>query len=257
MHNQRNRRAAQARSPRSKHKAKRKQRPAKVFGAFPSDVAVPPHRGSSPRAIDFSPLVASPFALLSTGFVAPVAEPLMTLDAKADLSTADKRSAPSPNSQIARTAAPSVARNKPVKAKLVKAKLVRPKLAKAAKPRSALPLPERAEPLVVRGQAVVVYREGGLLWPLGQWLGARAEALWRRLGGVATPRLSHSRKAQSRKVQSRKARPRKSEPADQIQRLVAENDRLKAQLEALLAQQQARPQPVSLGAQESVKQHSP
>ena len=184
MHNQRNRRAAQARSPRSKHKTKRKQRPAKVFGAFPSDVTVPSHCGSSPRAIEFSPLVASPFALLATGFVAPVAEP-----------------------QIALAAASSK----------VKAKPVKPKPARAAKPRSAITLPPRAEPLVERSQAVVVYREGGLLGPLGQWLGARAEALWRRLGGVASPRHSHSRKAQLRKAQSRKARPRKPQPADQIQ----------------------------------------
>ena len=233
MHNQRNRRAAQARSPRSKHKVKRKLRPAKVFGSFPSDVTVPPHCGSSPRAIDFSPLVASPFSILSTGFVAPVTEP-----------------------QIALAAATSPK----VKAKPVKAKLA--KSAKAAKPRSAIPLPTRAEPLVECSQAVVVYREGGLLGPLGQWLGAQAEALWRRLGGVASPRPSHSRRAKLRKaglhkVGSRQARPRKPEPADQIQRLVAENDRLKVQLEALLAQHQAHPQPVSLGARESVKQHSP
>lgn len=228
MHNQRNRRAAQARSPRSKHKVKRKQRPAKVFGTFPSDVTVPPHCGASPRAIEFSPLVASPFAMLSAGFVAPIAEPQIALAAAA-----------SPKLKA-----------KPVKAKVVKS-------AKAAKPRSAIALPVRAEPLVERSRAVVVYREGGLLGPLGHWLGARAEALWRRLGGVASPRPPQSRKAQLRKAQSRKAQPRKSEPADQIQRLVAENDRLKAQLEALLGQHQAHPRPVSLGARESVKQHSP
>ena len=227
MHNQRNRRAAQARSPRSNHKVKRKQRPAKVFGTFPSDVTVPPHCGTRPRAIDFSPLVASPFAMLSAGFVALL-----------------------PSCRLHSPPAP-VRRSKPSRSRLSSSG--RPKRPSRGRQSRCL----RAEPLVERSQAVVVYREGGLLGPLGHWLGARAEALLRWLGGVASPRPPQSRKAQLRKAQSRTPQPRKSEPADQIQRLVAENDRLKAQLEALLAQHQAHPRPVSLGARESVKQHSP
>ena len=251
MHNQRNRRAAQARTPRSKHKTKRKQRPAKVFGAFPNDVTVPPHCGASPRAIDFSPLVASPLAMLTSGFVPSVAQPpvaLPTLVATTGSTAIGERAETRLTPRSVSKVEPTTARRKPVKTKSEKLKPT-----KAAKIRPAIALPVQAEPLVARGQALVVYREGGMLGPLGQWLSAGAAALWRRLGGVASPRKAQSRRAQLHKSLPRKSKVRKSErpAADHIQRLVAENARLKAQLDALQTQQLPPSQSVALGAQEN------
>ena len=100
--------------------------------------------------------------MLSAGFVAPIAEPHITLGATATASALNERSNSSHSRRNARTVAPS-ARSKPVKAKPVKSKP-----ATAAKVKSAIALPVRAEPLVERSRAVVVYREGGLLGPLGQ-----------------------------------------------------------------------------------------
>jgi hypothetical protein len=116
----------------------------------------------------------------------------------------------------------------------------------AVKPRAAAPviaLPHRHEPLtqpgidlaawsalvprlppdepLPRARALAVPRKGGLLVAVADWLGSHTRQLWRSLSGPKRP--------------APKRRAARSE--DELLRLRAENERLRHQLEALLALQ--------------------
>ena len=110
---------------------------------------------------------------------------------------------------------------KPARRKAAKRKSAKRKFAKTKV--AAIALPQMAEPLVTTGQALVPYRPGGLIGQLNHWLGGRVTQVWRRLSGLGqgAPKPRHS--------------------SAQIRQLRAENARLKAQLEALLALQPALP----------------
>ena len=110
---------------------------------------------------------------------------------------------------------------KPARRKAAKRKAAKRKVAKTKAP--AIALPQMAEPLVVSGQALVPYRADGLIGQLNHWLTGQVSQMWRRLGGLgqSPPKTNHS--------------------TAQVRQLRAENARLKAQLEALLALQHALP----------------
>lgn len=119
----------------------------------------------------------------------------------------------------ARPAAAKPSRRQAPKRKAAKRKSVKPKLTAIA----AITLPSQPEPLVTSGRALVPYRADGLMGQLSHWLTGRASQLWQRLGGP------------------RQTRPGLAQSAAKIRQLRAENARLKAQLEALLALQPALP----------------
>ncbi|MEQ1499698.1 MAG: hypothetical protein ABL914_13660, partial [Novosphingobium sp.] len=73
------------------------------------------------------------------------------------------------------------------------------------------------------------HRPAGFVGQIGHWLNARAEALWQRLGGVSADQ--------------------KSANAKELRRLRAENAKLRDQLEAFLALQQAAIPAVQTSAQ--------
>lgn len=227
-HKQRNRRAAQPRPPRIKTKNKRDGQPVKSFGIFPSDIAVPPHRGVNVRSISY-PLPTAPATFgRSTAIVRVAAQPLIALATTAPARCAEPR----PKVLKVRKRKSSRSKTKPGAIKPVTAK--RAKLAPIVAEPSAIRLPQTTEPLVRHSQALAVYREPGLLAQLSDWLGRRALTMWRQIGGIAPVRPEHK-----------------------MRRLQAENARLKAQLQAMLAQQSARPQPISPGAREIAELHSP
>ncbi len=155
MHNQRNRRAARAKAPRG-------TAPLPRIAAFPSDVALPPHRGAIARMID-QPL--PPAALASA------AAPLFAMPA--------------------RPAAAKSARRKTPKRKAAKRKTAKPKLIRAA----AITLPDQPEPLVTSGHALVPYRADGLMGQLSHWLTGRIAQAWNRLGGQRQSRPGSTQSA--------------------------------------------------------------
>lgn len=198
MHNRRNQVAVKPRPP-SRKAAKPKPAP-----AFPSTIAIPPHRGSSPVAM------ALPQALLTTPqalFAMPQRE----------------SAAPKPPPKRRKSAAKR--RKPPGKTRRAKAAAARPDPAAAL---AAFALPRREEPLVhsdsppapaapTPGRALAKAQPEGLSAQIGQWLRLRLTRIWDRLGGV----------------------PHGSVPADQaeLRRLRAENARLRDQLDALLTLQ--------------------
>ena len=122
----------------------------------------------------------------------------------------------------ARPPAAKPSRRKAPKRKTAKRKPAKPKLTATAAI-AAIALPSQPEPLVTSGRALVPYRADGLIGQLSHWLTGRASQLWQRLGGP------------------RQTRPGLAQSAAKIRQLRAENARLKAQLEALLALQPALP----------------
>ena len=122
----------------------------------------------------------------------------------------------------ARPPAAKPSRRKAPKRKTAKRKSAKPKLTATAAT-AAIALPSQPEPLVTSGRALVPYRADGLMDQLSHWLTGRASQLWQRLSGP------------------RQTRPGLAQSATKIRQLRAENARLKAQLEALLALQPALP----------------
>lgn len=231
-HKQRNRRTAQSRPTRITTQTKRDGQLAKPFGSFPSDVAVPPHRGANVRSISF-PLPAAPSTFArSTAIVRVAAQPLIAPTIALASPTPARCVEPRLKANKIRKRKSSKGKAKPgtTKPVTVKPAIVVPVVAE----QSAIRLPPQSEPLVRHNTALAVYREPGLLGQLSDWLGRRALTMWRRIGGIAPVRPEHK-----------------------MRRLQAENAKLKAQLQAMLAQQQARPQPVSPGAREIAELHSP
>ena len=108
---------------------------------------------------------------------------------------------------------------KPTRRKTAKRKATKRKAANKA----AITLPQIAEPLVSTGQALAPYRPGGLIGQLNRWLSGRVTQVWQQLG----------------KLGQNAPKPRR--PAAQLRQLRAENAKLKAQLEAVLALQQSNP----------------
>lgn len=178
--------------------------------AFPADVVIPPHRGASPCSVEMPPPPA-----------------------KAATHPAKSRAAPK------RKKKPAQRRRKA-----------------AGKPRAAVPviaLPHRDEPLtesaidlaawsalappqpgpapaMLQNRALAPYRSGGLLVAVADWLGSRTQQLLRRLGELQRP-------APQRTIRlGLTLRPR-ARPDDELQRLRAENERLRHQLDALLTMQ--------------------
>jgi hypothetical protein len=179
MHNTRNRQAAKVRPPQ----------------AFPADVVIPPHRGSSPCVIEMPP-------------------PLVR--AAAPVRPAPKRKAAKRKKKAVQRRR-KVAAKPPVIALPQRSEpLALPEPAIDIAAWSALAPPQPAQPLP-RSRAVALHRSGGMLDALAVWLGTRTWQLWRRLG-----RLELRRSAQGNA---------------ELQRLRAENERLRLQLEALLALQ--------------------
>jgi hypothetical protein len=80
----------------------------------------------------------------------------------------------------------------------------------------ALPPPQPAAPLP-RARVLAVQRGDSLLDALALWLGSRTRQLWRRLNRIELRQTAR--------------------PGDEVLRLRAENERLRLQLEALLALQ--------------------
>ena len=110
---------------------------------------------------------------------------------------------------------------KPARRKAAKRKAPKRKIAKTKGP--AIALPQMVEPLVTTGQALVPYRADGLIGQLNHWLSGQVSQMWRRLGGL------------------RQSAPKPRHSSAQVRQLRAENAKLKAQLEALLALQQSLP----------------
>lgn len=168
--------------------------------AFPADIAVPPHRGAAIRAAEPVP-------------PAPVGEPALAalFAVPPRPKAAPKKRKPAAIRRKAQRQAKSRGKPPPRGPKLI----------------PAVALPNQAEPLVLaaapRGQALVRHRPGGLSALLADWISMRLQSVWDRLGGVPTARPAPRRK---------KASPQELE----LQRLRAENARLKRQMEALLAQ---------------------
>lgn len=200
MHNRRNQVATKPRPPR--------ERPLKTAlpPQFPGDVAIPPHRGASLKAIDQPiPKSAVPARVAAQPlFALPEREPPERL-----------RTPP----KAKRRKAPAKRRKASGKVRSVKVPKPRPSPAEAL---AAFALPQRAEPLVIttpapqagQSRALAVARPAGLLGAIGSWLGQRAQGLWQQLG--TGPDLRDRA---------------------EIRRLRAENARLKAQLEAFAALQ--------------------
>ncbi len=180
--------------------------------AFPTDVAVPPHRGASIR-----PATPAP--------AKPAAQPSIAV-----LFAVPPRPKPA-----AKKRKPAAVRRKAQRTAKARGKLPPrgPKLI------PALALPGQAEPLVqgapiVTGRALALHRSGGLQARLADWISARLQAVWDRLGGVPTARPAPRRA-------------RLDPQAEELRRLRAENARLKRQMDALLAQRPPAtvPRPVS------------
>ena len=224
-HKQRNRRAPQPRPPRIKTKNKRDDQSVKLLGIFPNDVAVPPHRGANVHSITY-PLPTAPSTFGLSSAVVRVVAPSLSASLNALASPVPAQCAdPRTKALKVRKRKSAKSKARPRAVKPVPAKPVTPRpaeLAPVAAESSAIRLPPQPEPLVRHNHALAIYREPGLLGQLGDWLGRRAVIMWRQIGGIAPMRPEHK-----------------------MRRLQAENAKLKAQLQAMLAQQQAHPQPVS------------
>ena len=171
------------------------------IAAGPDAVLQQPQRGPVGRTID---LPLPPAALAPMALASAVA-PLVAMPALPAAAKPSRRKAP--------------------KRKTAKRKPAKPKLTATAAIAAiaAIALPSQPEPLVTSGRALVPYRADGLMGQLSHWLTGRASQLWQRLGGP------------------RQTRPGLAQSAAKIRQLRAENARLKAQLEALLALQPALP----------------
>lgn len=179
--------------------------------AFPADIAVPPHRGAAIRGIAAPAPAKVPEPSIAVLFAVP-AKPK-----------------------------PAIKKRKPaaVRRKAQKKAKARGKMPpRGPKLTPALTLPDQPEPLVLaalpKSKALVKHRAGGLSALLADWIGSRLQAVWDRIGGVPTARPAPRRKKASAEEL-------------ELNRLRAENARLKRQMEALLAQHvpQAPPRPVS------------
>ncbi len=221
MHNARNRRAATlpkrpARPPAMAHSAMGGQvpsfllraaepqaPPAPALRSFPADVLIPPHRGAVSRSVELTTLAPPP--------------------AKPKRKSKPKR-APKPKAtkrQKAKPAAPAA----PVIAlpawpeALVTMAHAAPAAPLAPPPRLPLPPPQQQpargpmRPLP-RRRTLAPWRPGGLAAQIGFWLRERS----RLLAGLLTPRRSQT-----------------PAPEAELALLRAENERLRLQIEALLA----------------------
>jgi len=118
-------------------------------------------------------------------------------------------------------------RTRPKRKAKAKTKTKTRNAAKQAAP--AIALPAMPEPLVAvaplpKDRALALHRPPGLIDQLARWLGRRLELTWRRLGGI------------------------KPDAGSELKRLRQENARLQAQLEALLALRDTRPEPARTSA---------
>jgi hypothetical protein len=181
--------------------------------AFPADIRVPLHRGAVSYSIDHIYSAATATAIAQPG-----------PPAKSDKSAKPKK--------------PAAKRTRPAKRTAAKRK---PEAAtQRAVPMPAIPLPQAPEPTaeldaifpprqpLPRHRAPVPYGSGGLLGQLTSWLRDRSRRAALLLFPPAAP--------PKRKV---RARERTKLPPDEVTRLRAENERLRRQLEALLALQAA------------------
>lgn len=177
-----------------------KASPRKQVAAFPAEVAIPPRRGASLKVIDLPlPIPAAP--------VRVAAQPLFAMPTP----RADER---------LRTPAKPRKRKAPTKRRKTAGKVRKAKTPDPAVGLAAFALPRQEEPLVsaapAQSRALAVIRPAGLLGQIGQWLSERSEAVWDRLGGLRTAPASSA----------------------ELQRLRAENAKLRAQLEAFIALRQ-------------------
>ena len=201
MHNRRNQVAAKSRPP-SARSVKSTAPP-----QFPCDVAIPPHRGASLKAVDLPvPKSAVPARV--------AAQPLFALPGR---EPSERLRTPG---KAKRRKAPVKRRKASGKVRGVKAPRPRPSPAEAL---AIFALPQHAEPLVIappaprvaQSRALAVVRPAGLLGAIGSWLGARAKRLWQQLGSAGPAPRGRA----------------------ELRRLREENARLKAQLEAFAALQ--------------------
>ncbi len=178
--------------------------------AFPADVVIPPHRGASPCS------VAMPLPPAKT----PTRPAKSRAAPKRKKKPAQRRrkAAGKPRAAVPVIALPH--RDEP---------LTEPAIDLAAWSALAPPQPDPA-PALPQNRALAPYRSGGLLVAVADWLGSRTQQLLRRLG-------EHQRSAPQRTIRLGLTLRRRARPEDELQRLRAENERLRHQLEALLAMQ--------------------
>ncbi len=189
--------------PKPRHRRVVARRPSQSKApAFPAEVTLPPHRGAAIRCAAPDP----PEPTLAVLFAVP----------------------PRPK--------PSSKKRKPA---AVRRKAQRQARARGKPPprgpklTPALALPDQSEPMVLAvptNRSLVQHRTGGLTAMLGDWLNARMQALWDRMGGVPTTRPAPRRK----KISAQEL---------ELIRLRAENARLKRQMETLLATNKSPPPP--------------